>query len=159
VDRIDLNTATRDQLMGLPLIGPALADRIIAERDRLGRIERLEDLLQIRGVTDRIVESLRSAGVGVGADAPGGGPSSGGRGGGRSGEGSDGDGDENPPVSPGKHHGGDPVRIHEAFIEQHLAGQTPATPEAYGRAREQFQRLPGATRKAPTPGPDDTSED
>jgi competence ComEA-like helix-hairpin-helix protein len=156
VDRIDLNTATRDELMGLPLIGPALADRIIAERDRRGRFERLEDLLQIRGVTDRIVEALRGlAEVGPSGDAPDDGSSGGGPddGGSAAGE------DENPPVRPGKQHGGNPVLIHEAFIEHHLAGETPATSETYERAREQFQRLPGATRKPPAAGPDDTPEE
>lgn len=47
---------------------------------------------------------------------------------------------------PGKHHGGDPVKIHEEFIKRHVEGGAPATPEAYEQAIEQFSRLPGAVR-------------
>lgn len=162
MDEIDINTATRTELIGLPLIGPALADRILAERDRLGRFTRLEDLRGVPGVTSRVLEGLRGrAGVVAGAP-PSEGGSSGGRGPGGGGSGGDsgdtgGGGDENPPVRPGKQHGGNPVLIHEAFIEHHVAGETPAAPEAYERAREQFQRIPGATRRPPIPAPDDTA--
>jgi hypothetical protein len=147
MNEIDFNTATRTELIGLPLIGPALADRILAERDRLGGFARLEDLLGIPGVTRRVLDAVRGqAGVGGGS-------------GGGSGAGKSGGGDENPPVRPGKQHGGDPVLLHEAYIEHHLAGETPATSEAYERAQEQFQRIPGATRRPPIPGPDDTPEE
>jgi len=163
MNEIDINTATRTELIGLPLIGPALADRILAERDRLGRFARLEDLGGVPGVTSRVLDGLRGrARVGAGTP-PSGGGSAGGRGpggGGSRGGGDESDGgDENPPVRPGKQHGGNPVLIHEAFIEHHLAGETPAAPEAYERAREQFQRLPGATSRPPISGSDDTSEE
>jgi hypothetical protein len=84
-----------------------------------------------------------------------------GRGGGK-GKGENGDGDDGEPQGPGKHHGGDPVRIHEDYVERHSGGGAPATPEAYEKAIEQFNRLPGAmrtptkTRPArPVPKPDD----
>jgi hypothetical protein len=57
---------------------------------------------------------------------------------------------------------GTAVQIHQAYLEQRLAGGEEPTPEAYRRAVEQFQRLPGAigappTRSAepPRPEPDD----
>ena len=41
------------------------------------------------------------------------------------------------------------VRLNEAYAEHRVAGGAPATPEAYQRAVEQFQRLPGAVRTRP----------
>jgi hypothetical protein len=47
----------------------------------------------------------------------------------------------------------DAVRVHQAYLEHRLAGGEPATPEAYRRAVEQFQKLPGAMRSVPPPAP------
>lgn len=41
------------------------------------------------------------------------------------------------------------VRMNEAYLGHRVAGGAPATPEAYRRAAEQFQRLPGAVRTRP----------
>jgi hypothetical protein len=41
--------------------------------------------------------------------------------------------------------------VHEAYLEHRLSGGEPATPEAYRRAFEQFQNLPGAVRSVPPP--------
>lgn len=42
----------------------------------------------------------------------------------------------------------DPVRIHQEYIERRIGGGAPPTPEAYARALEQWNALPGAV---PTP--------
>ena len=65
------------------------------------------------------------------------------------GKGRNGDGGKNggEPQSPGKHHGGNPVQIHEDYVRRHVGGGAPATIEAYERAAKQFQKLPGAARK------------
>jgi hypothetical protein len=44
------------------------------------------------------------------------------------------------------------VRLHQAYLEFRVAGGAPATPEAYRRAAEQFERLPGAIRTRPGVG-------
>lgn len=41
------------------------------------------------------------------------------------------------------------VRIHEAYLQHRLGGGEAATPEAFQRAVEQFERLPGAVRTGP----------
>jgi hypothetical protein len=41
------------------------------------------------------------------------------------------------------------VDVHRAYLEHRLAGGEPASPEAYRRAIEQFQKLPGAMRTVP----------
>jgi competence ComEA-like helix-hairpin-helix protein len=145
-DAININTATPDELATLPGVGSALAGRIVAYRERFGPFEQLEDLLRITGISERMLDAIRDlAVVGRGEDA-----SDRDRGGERRTY-DDGDyGDGNPPVTPGKHHGGDPVRIHEEYVQHHLQGETPATTEAYERAHEQFRRLPGAVQRPPT---------
>lgn len=52
---LDINSAQRDQLMDLPGIGPALADRIQANRP----YQSLEDLLEVNGIGPQSLDSLR----------------------------------------------------------------------------------------------------
>ena len=56
--RLNLNTATAAQLEILPRIGPALAKRIIEDRDANGPFASLEDLARVRGIGPRTVERL-----------------------------------------------------------------------------------------------------
>ena len=53
---IDLNTASMEDLKSLPGIGPVIADRILQARP----FERLEDLLEIKGIGHQLLEALRS---------------------------------------------------------------------------------------------------
>ena len=57
--RIDLNRATRGELMQVPGVGPQLADRIVAERDARGRFARVEDLSGVHGIGDATLGKLR----------------------------------------------------------------------------------------------------
>lgn len=56
---IDLNTATQDQLEGLPGVGPATAASIVAERRTRGRFTSVEDLLDVRGIGTAKLDQLR----------------------------------------------------------------------------------------------------
>ena len=56
---LDINRATRDELLALPRVGPVLAGRILALRDSLGRFEAPEDLLAVKGVGERTLARLR----------------------------------------------------------------------------------------------------
>jgi hypothetical protein len=42
--------------------------------------------------------------------------------------------------------------LHDAYLAYRVAGGAPATPEAYRRAVEQFDRLPGVIRSRPGVG-------
>jgi competence protein ComEA len=46
-------------LEGLPGVGPALAGRILAERERIGGFAQVEDLLAVRGIGPATLERLR----------------------------------------------------------------------------------------------------
>jgi competence protein ComEA len=57
--RIDLNRATRSELMQVPGVGPQLADRIVAERDGRGRFARVDDLAGVHGIGDATLNKIR----------------------------------------------------------------------------------------------------
>lgn len=57
--RINLNTASRAELDLLPGIGPALADRIVGDREARGPFASIDDLQRVGGIGPRTVERLR----------------------------------------------------------------------------------------------------
>ncbi len=56
---IDINQADGSELEGLPGVGPVLAARIVAYREEIGRFEAIEDLLEVSGIGESILASLR----------------------------------------------------------------------------------------------------
>ena len=47
--KLNLNTASEDQLMLLPAVGPAKAERIVAWRKKNGGFKRIADLRHVKG--------------------------------------------------------------------------------------------------------------
>ncbi|MDO5484871.1 MAG: ComEA family DNA-binding protein [Sarcina sp.] len=58
-DRIDLNTASLEQLMTLPGIGEAKAGQIITYREKNGRFETIEDIMKVPGIKNAGFEKLK----------------------------------------------------------------------------------------------------
>jgi competence protein ComEA len=56
---VDLNTATAEQLDSLPGVGPATAEAILAHREAHGPFTSVEQLLDVRGIGEAKLESLR----------------------------------------------------------------------------------------------------
>ena len=58
-EKIDINTATVDQLELLPHIGTKTAQAIIAYRDQHGPFKRIDDLTKVRGIGEKMFEELK----------------------------------------------------------------------------------------------------
>ena len=56
---LDLNTATKMQLMELPGIGEVLAQRILDYREMHGAFVAIEDLMNVEGIGEKKVEQIK----------------------------------------------------------------------------------------------------
>ncbi|MFC0188115.1 helix-hairpin-helix domain-containing protein [Fictibacillus aquaticus] len=56
---IIINSATKEELMELPGVGPAKADAIISYRDANGPFSTFEDLLEVRGIGEKTAEQWK----------------------------------------------------------------------------------------------------
>ena len=56
--KLNLNTATQDQLVMLPGVGPAKADRIVAWRMKHGAFKRVADLRHVKGFGYKTLKKL-----------------------------------------------------------------------------------------------------
>jgi competence protein ComEA len=58
--KINLNTATLEELDTLPGIGPVLAKRIIDYRETVGPFQSIDDLLHVKGIGQALLEKIRN---------------------------------------------------------------------------------------------------
>jgi competence ComEA-like helix-hairpin-helix protein len=56
---LNINTAPAESLMMLPRVGKVISQRIIDLRQRLGRLDSVEQLLQVRGIGKKTLELIR----------------------------------------------------------------------------------------------------
>ena len=59
IGKINVNTATLEELDLLPGIGPAIAQRIIDYRKENGVFKQIEDLKKVRGIGDSIFDQIK----------------------------------------------------------------------------------------------------
>lgn len=68
--KVSVNTANAHVLGGLPGIGPGLADRIVQYRERVGAFRTVDELAAVAGISERMVERLRTRVSMASGDAP-----------------------------------------------------------------------------------------
>ena len=59
VKSLDVNTASKNDLMTLPKIGPVTAEKIIQYRDNFGPFKSIENLLKIKGIGQKTLDQLK----------------------------------------------------------------------------------------------------
>jgi competence protein ComEA len=67
-DKVNLNTASLAELEKLPRIGPQIAQRILDYRKENGNFKKVEDILKVRGIGEKVFEQLKDL-ITVGAEA------------------------------------------------------------------------------------------
>jgi comEA protein len=55
---LDINTATKEELEKLPGIGPTTAQKIIEHREKYGPFKRIEHLLIVKGISDKVFREI-----------------------------------------------------------------------------------------------------
>lgn len=58
-NKVNINTASQEELESLPGIGPALATQIIAYRDANGPFKKIEDLVDVPGIGPKTYEKVK----------------------------------------------------------------------------------------------------
>ena len=58
--KVNINTATAEQLVALPGIGPALAARIVEHRTKSGAFKTPQELLNVKGIGEKNLSKIQS---------------------------------------------------------------------------------------------------
>jgi len=67
-DKVNINTASLEELQKLPRIGPQIAQRILDYRKENGNFKKIEEILKVRGIGEKVFGQLKDL-ITVGADA------------------------------------------------------------------------------------------
>ena len=67
-DKVNINTASLEELQKLPRIGPQIAQRILDFRKENGNFKKVEDILKVPGIGEKVFDQLRDL-ITVGAEA------------------------------------------------------------------------------------------
>jgi competence protein ComEA len=59
VKKININTATAQELATLPRIGPKKAAAIIEYRNKNGKFQRIEDIMKVKGIGEKTFLKLK----------------------------------------------------------------------------------------------------
>lgn len=66
--KVNINTASAAELETLPRIGPKVAQRIIDFRTKNGAFKRIEEIMKVQGIGEKVYENLKDL-ITVGAES------------------------------------------------------------------------------------------
>jgi len=58
--KVNINTATKEELMKIPCIGPKTAEQIIKHREVYGEFKRIEDIMNVKGIGQKKFEKMKN---------------------------------------------------------------------------------------------------
>lgn len=58
-EKVNLNTATAEQLQTLPGIGPAMARRVLEYRTKIGKFGKIEEILNVKGFGEKRFQRMK----------------------------------------------------------------------------------------------------
>ncbi|MGB9695707.1 MAG: ComEA family DNA-binding protein [Ignavibacteria bacterium] len=56
---ININTATKDELIKLPGVGPSTAEKIIEYREKINGFKKIEDIMKVKGIGQKKFEKMK----------------------------------------------------------------------------------------------------
>ena len=57
--KVDINAASKEQLMALDGVGESYAERIIEYREKNGKFQRPEDIMHVKGIGEKTFEKIK----------------------------------------------------------------------------------------------------
>jgi comEA protein len=57
--KVNINTATLENLVAIPGIGPKTAENILQYRTQVGKFKKVEDLLNVKGIGEKTLEKIK----------------------------------------------------------------------------------------------------
>jgi competence protein ComEA len=58
-EKINLNSATAEQLQTLPGIGPVIAKSIIEHRTKVGKFSKIEEIINVKGIGEKKFQRIK----------------------------------------------------------------------------------------------------
>ncbi len=58
-EKVNLNTATAEQLQTLPGVGPSTAKKILEHRAKIGKFTKVEEILNVKGIGEKKFQQMK----------------------------------------------------------------------------------------------------